>query len=355
MESHRLCPHFGACGGCAHQDRTSADYLALKRSLVSDALARHGFGGVEILPLVSVPARSRRRASLQAVSQDGGIRIGFSARASHDIVDMQTCLVLRPKLVAAIAALRPVLSALLKDGEGAGVHLTETASGLDLALELKRALKPPQIAMLARWAEEAGIARITAGGQIAALLAPPAVRLADVDVLLPPKTFLQPTREGEAVLQRLVREGAGKAKRVADLFSGCGTFALALAPAAQVHCVESDAAALAALAEGVRHAQGLKPVATERRDLVKLPLTPPELKPYDAVVLDPPRAGALEQVRMLAASAVKRVVYVSCNPQTFARDARVLGDAGFAMGAVTPVDQFLWSDHVELAATFTRR
>ncbi len=169
------------------------------------------------------------------------------------------------------------------------------------------------------------------------------------------RAFLQPTRAGEAALQAEVAARLRGAKKIADLFSGCGTFTLPLAEAARIHAVELDANLLEALAGAVRHTQGLKPVTTETRDLFKLPLTVPELTRFDAVLLDPPRAGALAQAKELAASKIKRIAYVSCNPQSFARDARVLIEAGFVMGPVTPVDQFLWSDHVELVAAFLRR
>ena len=188
------------------------------------------------------------------------------------------------------------------------------------------------------------------GRDVAVELTRPAVSFGKARVALPPRAFLQPTREGEAALQTLVAAALPDAKQIVDLFSGCGTFALPLAETMRVHAVELERSLLEALGEAVRHTQGLKPLTTEERDLFKLPLTPPELKRFDAVLLDPPRAGALAQVKEITASTIKRVVYVSCNPQSFARDARLLIEAGFKMGPVTPVDQFLWSDHVELVA-----
>jgi 23S rRNA (uracil1939-C5)-methyltransferase len=350
----KLCAHFGTCGGCLLQDVPAKDYRAQKREMALVALARHGIEA-EVAEIVCVPENSRRRAALKAAKKSGAVALGFRARASHDIVDMQECRVLTRAILSALPKLRSMMSALLRDGEEVELHLTDTETGLDLALNSKRALKPALTAELARRANEAKLARITLNGEVAVELARPVVRFGKVEVALPATAFLQPTREGEAVLQQLVRGALAGAKRIADLFSGCGTFSLVLVEKARIHAVEREPAMLAALTEAARHAQGLKPVTTEARDLFKLPLTPPELKVYDAVLLDPPRAGAAAQVRELAASQFRRIAYVSCNPESFARDARVLIDAGFRIGTVTPVDQFLWSDHLELVALFARR
>ena len=185
--------------------------------------------------------------------------------------------------------------------------------------------------------------------------AAPAVTLAGVKVKLPPQAFLQATREGEAALQSHVLELTKGAKNVVDLFSGLGTFTFALARHAKIHAVEQDGAALAALAAAVKTGSGLKPITTEKRDLFKQPLTPPELKTVDAVVLDPPRAGAEAQARALAASKIARIAYVSCDAASFARDAAILVAAGFRPGTVTPIDQFLYTGHIELVAGFERK
>ncbi len=348
-----LCAHFGTCGGCLMQDLPPRDYRAKKRDMVLAALARHGIEA-EVDEIVCVPENSRRRAAFKAAKKSGAVQLGFRARQSHDIVDMHECRVLGRAIMAALPRLRAMLAALLREGEEIEFHLTDTETGLDLALGWKRALKPALSADLARWAAEAKLARITLNGAVAVELARPVIRFDKAEVALPVAAFLQPTREGEAALQKLVIETLAGAKRIADLFSGCGTFALVLAEQARVHAVEREADLLAALADATRHAQGLKPVTTETRDLFKLPLTVPELKNYDAVLLDPPRAGAAAQCRELAASKIRGVAYVSCNPESFARDAKTLIDAGFRIGTVTPVDQFLWSDHLELMAPFAR-
>lgn len=349
-----LCRHFGPCGGCLFQDETPTAYRLRKELAVAEPLARNRVAAT-IAEFVSVPPKTRRRATFKVAKRNGETLIGFHARQSHDIVDMQECRLLTPALFASVAKLRAMMGEILKNGEDAELYVTDTETGLDVALAWKRKLTSDLVQALASWAPKLKAARILVGREIAVELARPAVTFGRARVPLPPKAFLQPTREGEAMLQRLVADALSKTKQLADLFSGCGTFTLPLAEAMRVHAVELDAASLDALGEAARHTQGLKPVTTEKRDLFKLPLTPPELKRFDAVLLDPPRAGALAQVREIAASTLKRVVYVSCNPETFARDARVLVDAGFAVGPVTPVDQFLWSSHTELVAGFARR
>ncbi len=198
------------------------------------------------------------------------------------------------------------------------------------------------------------MARLNLDGETAALLAEPAVTLSGAKVKLPPGAFLQASREAEAILAALVVEGVGKAKHVADLFAGIGTFTFALARASEVDAFEEDAAALDALAQAVRATPKLKPVRTHRRDLFRAPLSPRELGSYDAVVLDPPRAGSRAQAEALAGSKVKRIVMVSCNPATCARDARILIDGGYRLSRIVPVDQFLFSPHIELVALLER-
>jgi 23S rRNA (uracil1939-C5)-methyltransferase len=210
------------------------------------------------------------------------------------------------------------------------------------------------VAKLAQWAGQANVARITSGNDILVELAQPTLRIGKTQVRLPPHAFLQPTREGEAFLQTQVRQALSGAKAVADLFAGCGTFALTLAEKAKVHAVDLDGTMLDALAAAAQRANGLKPVSREKRDLFKRPLAARELNAFDGVSLDPPRAGAETQISQLARSTVRRVVYVSCSAESLTRDARILVDAGFKMNPVIPVDQFLWSEHIELVASFGR-
>ncbi len=354
MTAQALCRHFGTCGGCLYQDVPDEAYRARKRDFIVDALARNGLGNADIADIVEVGAGTRRRAAFKAAKQNGSTLIGFHAAASHDIVDMHECLVLTPTLFASVSGLRDMMDALLVEGEKAELFVTETINGTDVAIRWKKALTPATIATGARWAGRLRLARLTANTELVFEHEAPVVELGGVRVPPPAEGFLQPTAKGETLLKAKVIETAKSAKSVADLFSGCGTFALPLARAARVHAVESDKAALAALAAAVRGASGLKPVTIEPRDLFKRPLTAPELAPFDLVVLDPPRVGAMAQVRELAQSKIRRIAYVSCNADSFARDAIVLTSAGFRMGPVTPIDQFLWSSHIEVVATFTR-
>jgi len=352
MVPMKTCPHFGTCGGCSLQDLPPADYAAGKRALVQNALMKAGVTA-EVLAPVIVPPRSRRRAVFKIKSLPQGLHIGFHAAKSHTVIDMHHCDVLTPGLFALVGALREKLEPLFGVGETAELHVTETDTGFDCAFRWRAQLTPTLRGALSTALSGLGIARLTMGREMVFETALPAVTLGGAKVVLPPNPFLQSTAEGEAALQAWVLEAVGKAKTVADLFAGIGTFALPLARRAKVHAVEQDAPALAALAEGAK-SPGLKPVTTEARDLFKLPLTPMELNPYDAVVLDPPRAGAEAQAKALARSKVPTIAYVSCDAASFARDAALLVQGGYRMGPVIPIDQFLWSSHIELAGSFRR-
>lgn len=348
-----LCIHFGTCGGCAVQDMAPAQYRTFKREMVVRALARHGVEA-DVAQAVEVPEGTRRRCVLKIAKRDGAVAIGFHARASHDIVDMRECRVLTPALVALVPRLRAIMREVLRDGDGVEARVTQTDNGFDLVLRWKKPSAPGLAAQLAAWAEPSRVARIASNNDILVELAAPVLRIGDVQLRLPPGAFLQPTREGETFLQSAAVEGLSKAKSAVDLFAGCGTFSLALARRMKIHAVELDAGQLAALSAAARAATGLKPVTAEKRDLFKRPLGARELAAFDAAILDPPRAGAAAQVAELAKSGLRRIAYVSCNPDSFARDAQVLMGAGYKIGNVTPVDQFLWSEHIELVACFTR-
>ncbi len=329
-----------------------AQYIAAKRDIVVQALAKAGVTA-EIAPVIETPPRSRRRAVFKIKSLPEGIHIGFHAAKTHTIVDMHQCDILTPGLFALVGELRRRLEAEFGLGEAAELHVTECDNGFDAAFRWKRNLTPNLVATLSRLLGGTGIIRLTLGNETVFETAAPRITLGAAQVKPPPHAFLQPTRAGEVALQDKVLAMTAKAKNIADLFCGLGTFALPLAIGARVHAVEGDRPMLDALAEAAR-TPGLKPVTTEARDLFKRPLTPLELGAFDAVVLDPPRAGAEAQVRTLAVSKVRRLAYVSCDAATFARDARLLVDAGFTPGVVTPVDQFLFSSHIELVGAFTR-
>lgn len=350
----KLCRHFGICGGCSLQTLPPDEYRRHKRMRVEKALARAGLGDVAVREILLSPEKSRRRAVFKFGKDKDRVLCGFHAAHSHVIVDMEECLVLSRTLRDFTSSLRQGLAPILAEGEKGEVHVTETENGLDLAFRWRRKLTPGLTAELAKAFGGANIARVIYNGEIVLERSKPRIAFDGIWVTPPPHAFLQATSEGELALQARVLELMRGAKAIADLFAGLGTFALPLARHAKVHAVEQDGEALAALADAARKASGLKPVTTEMRDLFKTPLTVLELNRFDAVVLDPPRAGAEAQVKLLAQSKIRRIAYVSCDAVSFARDAAILAKAGFKMGEVTPVDQFLYSEHIELAAGFSR-
>jgi 23S rRNA (uracil1939-C5)-methyltransferase len=355
------CPHYGPCGGCALQHFDADLTASWKAAQVAQALARRGLPDAMLGPLVSVPPGRRRRASLAAFRDAEAVRLGFHARASHRVVDAPGCRLLTPGLMAVLPPLRVALAGILAPRERADVVLCETASGVDLLLVARRSPDLAARAALAELAEEADLARLSwapPGGEPepVARRRAPRIDFAGVAVEPPPGGFLQPSIEGEAALVRLVLDALPEAAaRVLDLFAGCGAFSFPLAARARVHAVEGEPAALAALRKAARAAGLEGRVSAEGRDLARRPLAAAELAGFDCAVFDPPRSGARAQAEAFAASDLPAVIAVSCNPNTFARDARILVDGGFRLARVAPLDQFPWSGHVELVANFRRR
>ncbi len=349
------CRHFPECGGCQMQHVADAAYAQWMGERIAHALGTSGVAIGQLMPAHLSPPRSRRRATLKAVRQGSAVMLGFHVEGTHRVLDLHECWVLRPELFALVAPLRPLLASLLCDGDGSGVSLTLTDTGID-ALISNVASGPRAWAAVTAFAATHDLARLSiegAGGiETVALARAPAVRLGGAVVEVPPAPFLQATADGEAALVAAVLAAGAGAAQVADLFCGLGTFALPLAAAAKhVTAVDAAGPAIAALAR----AGGTRVrVATEHRDLFRRPLTPQELSRFDAVVFDPPRAGAKAQVAELARSTVPRVVAVSCNAATFARDAAALVAGGYQLGRLWPIGQFRWSNHVELVAEFVR-
>ncbi len=353
---HRVtppCRHYRGCGGCGLMHAGDGFLADWKREVVAAAFAARGVEAELAGPATSA-AQSRRRAVLTGRRLKSGPVVGFHAPASETVTAIPDCRLLAPALMEAIPACEEI-TALLGSRKGE-VRLTLTASeaGPDLAVSDSRPLTGTDSVALAAIAERHDLARLSVGGEIVVSRRPPALSFGSTRVVPPPGAFLQATAEGEAALRDAVLAGIGGARRVADLFAGCGTFSLPLASRAEVHAVEAEAAMLAALDSGWRHGTGLKAVTTETRDLFRRPLDAGDLARFDAVVIDPPRAGAEAQMREIAGSRLSRVVSVSCNPVTFARDAAILTGAGFRPGPVLLVDQFRWSPHVELVAHFLR-
>lgn len=353
------CPHFGACGGCALQHWDHAAYMSWKVQRLGTTLARERIE-TEIRPAFAARPGTRRRLTLHArPGNREQARLGYKLRKSWDLVDIDVCPIAEPALQAAIPALKRLAAGLFEHPKSApSLHVTLTATGLDVDITGVEArsggLSADARMRLAERAAEADFARVTLAGEAAYLARMPQVRLGPAVVSLPPGAFLQATREAEAAMADAVAAAAAGAHRIADLYCGVGTFTFRLAEIAPVYAADFAAPAVAALGAALATAPGLKGVTPEARDLVRRPVLSQELKSTDVAVFDPPRAGALEQSRELAASTVSRVIAVSCNPATFVRDARILLDAGFRLEHVTPVDQFLWSPHVELVAVFSR-
>ena len=353
-----VSPHYGLCGGCQLQHWAQGPYLDWKVEQLRRVLARESLEA-EILPpfAASSPAR---RLGLHARRGPGGVILGFKQRRSWDLIEVTQCPVADPRLVAAFPALRRLAEPFLEHPKSAPtLHVTLTSTGIDVDVTGVEAKSGGGLSADARMraaeAAAAGdLARVTMGGEVVYGARPPTVRFGAASVVLPPGGFLQAVAGAEDALAGFALEHAAGARRVADLFCGAGAFTFRLGEIAPVLAADADVGAISALRTGLSSAPGLKTVTAEARDLYRRPVLAQELKHVDAVLFDPPRAGAIEQTAQIAESVVARVVAVSCNPTTFARDARRLVDAGFRLERVLPVDQFLWSAHMELAAAFSR-
>jgi len=347
------CRHAGPCGGCQVQHVSDGAVRDWRTAVVQAALSAQDLE-TEFLPMHVSPPQSRRRAALAARRTKKGALVGFHGRASGTIVEIPDCQLLHPKIAAAFPLIETLaVTGGSRKGELA-VTVTVSESGLDIAVAGGKPLDVNLRGELARLAEEADLARLTWQDEAVAHRRPAYQTFGRAKVSPPPGAFLQATAEGEAALLADVREIVGPARKVLDLFAGCGTFSLPLAENAEVHAVEGEKAMTSALDRGWRNAQGLKKVTTETRDLFRRPLTADELDRYDAIVLDPPRAGAAAQVAEIASCGVPSIAYVSCNPSTFSRDVRVLVDSGYRLDSLRIADQFRWSAHVELVARLSR-
>jgi 23S rRNA (uracil1939-C5)-methyltransferase len=350
------CRHFPTCGGCTLQqidDAAYADYLVER---IIGALAQQGLHDVPVAAPHLSPPRTRRRASLRAERQGRRVLIGFNEGQSRRVLDLTECWILLPELFALLAPLRGLLATLLPDRRSGGVELALADQGIDLLISGVEADGLKAIEAITHFAERHGLARLSIDSGLGAETRweprPTTVTLGGVAVPLPPGGFLQATADGEAALLAAVRETVGPARTVADLFAGLGTFALPLSAGARVLAAEGARDAILSLKRAAAGAG--RQVAADHRDLFRRPYTAAELSRFDAVVIDPPRAGAKEQAAELARATCGRLAYVSCNPATFARDARMLIDGGWRLEGIRPVGQFRWSTHVELAAAFAR-
>lgn len=359
-----ICKHFGRCGGCSLQHVNADYYGQWKKEQVRTALAHRGFENVDVADPVISAVGSRRRARFNVVGRGKDVAVvGFSERLSHNLIDIQECPVLMPKIADFIGPLRAFLGRQLNLRDKMAVQVNCADNGLDVILEGKG---DPDLNLrmdIAEFAESQDLARICwfdtslkkSFYEILAERRQPFVTFSGRAIYLPPGAFLQATKEGEDILCHTVVSALADADKVVDVFSGCGTFAVTLAGKKSIHAVDSSHDMVEALVKSTNQMTDLRKFTTEIRDLFLRPLLPHELNEFDAAVIDPPRAGAREQVEEIAHSALKKVVMISCNPATFSRDARTLVDAGFEMGRIIPVDQFLYSPHLEVISIFVRK
>lgn len=348
-----ICPLFTRCGGCAAQHMAPGLYREWKRQQVVTALSRAGIEA-PVGDLVDAHGAGRRRVTFHARRQGEAMVVGFMAARSHDLISVEACPVLAPGLDRAPAVALMLANRMGSANKPLDIQVTASGAGLDVDIRGHGPLGDKLRLALTQLAERLDLARLSNHGEIVVERRPPLQRMGKAVVTPAPGGFLQATAAGEDVLAGLVMAALPKGKRGADLFAGCGPFSFRIAEKMQVLAIESDKAAMLALTKGAGATQGLKPIATETRDLFRRPLLEHELNGFDVIVLDPPRAGAEAQVKRLAASKVKDVIYVSCDAASFARDAATLVAGGYALEAVTPVDQFRYSAHVELVGVFRR-
>lgn len=349
------CPSFGSCGGCSLQHMSDESYRAWKFEQLTKVLQAHHLEP-DLMPLITIEKGTRRRATFAAERRGGDLKFGFHGTKSHQIAAIKNCLILVPAIEQALENLRALANLIAPKRGTMKVHVLATETGLDVRLDdygdwpdfkIERALMDHTI--------KAGFARLSLGGDVLIQAREPILSFGQARATPAPGAFTQATAHSQNVLAKLVMEALGERKNILDLFSGIGTFTLQLAASARVHGVDGDGPAIAALEKAARSTANLKPVTTEKRDLFRRPLLAKELNKFDAIVLDPPRAGAAVQVDEICKSDHNTVVYVSCAPASFARDAQSMIEAGFKLSRVTPVDQFLFSHHIELVGVFHKQ
>ena len=349
-----FCPYFGECGGCATQHMRHGFYQAWKRDVLVQTL-RHARIDAPLDPLIDAHGEGRRRVTLHVRFPDGAMHVGYMAARSHHVVEIDHCPIAVPALQrAAPTVARAIGVHLAKTRKPLDIQITATRAGLDVDIRGHGPMKDKDRLGLAELAASLDLARLSLHGDVIVERRAPALLMGRAAVVPPPGSFLQATERGEATMAEFAVEACQGAKRVADLFSGCGPFALRLAERSEVHAVETDKGSVAALDKAARATPGLRRVSVEARDLFRRPLLLPELNVYDAVVIDPPRAGAEAQARQIAASKVPLVVSISCDAATFARDAAILMESGYRLERVVPIDQFKHSPHLEVIGILRR-
>lgn len=348
-----LCRHFGTCGGCALQHMSQPAYLAWKRQAVADCLRHRGITA-NIEPVVPIGPHTRRRAVFSAVKTANGVVLGFHRRGANQIIAIDECPVLTPAIVGKLDRLAEIVDNVLRRGTVARLAVLAADNGLDIAAEGAGKIGRRELERLGNLAGDSSIARLTVDGAQIFINRRPELRVDEVALLPVPGGFVQAVAEAEKTLAAAILDHIGDAAPIADLFAGIGTFALRLGKRAPVTAIDASVDLVGAIEEAANTSRGLKPITLRKRDLFRNPFSPAELEPFGAVVFDPPAAGAKAQAEAIAASRVPKVVAVSCNPATLARDARILIDGGYRPVRVLPVDQFLFSAETEVVATFER-
>lgn len=347
------CPHFKTCGGCSMQHASDAFLADWKTDVVRNALAAHNLSST-FRPIITSPAQSRRRATFSAQRTKKGVLIGFHGRASDTVVAIPTCKLLHPDIMATM----PAMEALTKIGASRkasiSISVTQSVSGSDVSVTDAKQADGPMMVELGALVEQFRLSRLSWNGEIVAIRSIPVLSFDGISVSPPVGAFLQATVAGQVSLTNAVIEAVADAKYIVDLFAGCGTFSLPLAKQATVLAIEGDAALLDALSAAWRLGDGLKTLTTGKRDLFRNPMLAEDLKKVEAIVIDPPRAGAKAQCEAVAEANIPRIAFVSCNPVTFARDAKLLVNAGYTIEWVQVIDQFRWSSHVEMVALLTK-
>ncbi|PIT69515.1 class I SAM-dependent RNA methyltransferase [Bartonella tribocorum] len=349
-----LCQHFGECGGCTLQHWRSDAYRVWKRQLVVDALKKYGIHSV-VAPLIECKPYSRRRVTLTASMTPQGQKVGFNRYLSHEIIALEECSVSHPELISQLCNIRKLCAFLSSSAKRFHITITRVENGLDVALSGCTVHHESLRQKMINAALSYGITRLSVEGEVLIEREKPVIYLGDVRVEFPSGGFLQATCEAENIMGNIILTHLKKAKNALDLFSGVGTFTLRMAKKMNVHAVENDEKALENLSSAAHFSTDLKTITCEKRDLFRHPLSVKELECFEYVVFDPPRAGAEEQVRELAKATVSRVVAISCNPATFARDLSLLVAGGYTIEEITPIDQFLWSPHVEIVAVLSKK
>ena len=345
------CRHYKGCGGCSLMHASDGFVANWKTDVVRTALSAHSIE-TEILPIMTSPENSRRRAKFSGTRTKKGALVGFHSRASETIVAIPDCKLVSPEMLDAFPVLDELTKLAASRKSEVQITVTTSPSGLDLSVSTEKSISTDLRMTLAELAQTHQIARLSWNNETIVEILTPNQKFGEAWIKVPPGAFLQATNAGEAALVTAVLEIVEGAKNVVDLFAGCGTFSLSLARASEVHAVESESDMLTALDDGWRQAVGLKRISTETRDLFRRPLEVDELSKFEAAVIDPPRAGAVAQISNLANSKIETIAMVSCNPVTFARDAKTLAVAGYRLNWVLPVDQFRWSSHVEMVGSF---